>query len=544
MPTQTTKNASSDSITYTCEHVLATLMDDVMEGYHQYINYTTAQVLQYILDLQESTHWVLGDVDFNRYFHYSFENENGLLAPLLSIPKPFNEAYEFTFDTQVYPWVLNLKTVSNNVLAEVRWGKDLIDFSEVSDPTDIVNYIIPKGAAEGVNQITIESVNGGNRYLKDDESISKWGKHSYIWIDQRFENPESLMANAQALLDQWKEPKISFEINSVDLSVKSEYSQEIKVLNGVTRVLVEEKEYLARIIGETISDLSKEYEVKYQINNKLDDLSTTQADLERKQQVNEAYSQGATNIMNFGYQDNCDSEHPALIPFYIDDDVVNVNTCELTYRTKAFRAYSQATEGGGAVINSTASGGGSTQSSSSGGGTSTSTASGGGTSISSGAPNTMDFLDETRSTTGGPGDHQHNYEDAYWDIMDIQNHTHSVTLSSHTHGFTVPNHSHDVTIPNHAHDITLPDHTHDIDQGIYELETIPTTVYIIVDGNVVPITSANNDRVNLVDYMGKDGDGKITRGRHELQIFPDGLARIEADIILRVFIQSRLGGKY
>ncbi|MPW26266.1 hypothetical protein GC105_10750 [Alkalibaculum sp. M08DMB] len=522
MPTSTTKNESTDSITYTCEHVLATLLDDVMDGYHQYTNYTTRQVLEYILSLQEAPHWVLGQVDFTRYFHYSFENENGLLAPLLSIPKPFNEAYEFTFDTQVYPWVLNLKSVSDKVKSEIRWGKDMIDFSEVSDPTDIVNYIIPKGSGEGVNQVTIASVNGGLKYLKDDESIAKWGKMSYIWIDQRFEDAESLKANAQSLLDQWKEPKVSFEIDSADLSIKPEYSHERKVLNGITRIIVEDKEYLARIVGDNIADLSREFEVKYQINNKLDDIATTQADLERKQQVNEAYSQGATNIMNFGYQDNCDSDHPAILPIYVDDDVVNINTCELTFRTKKFRAYSKSIEGGGATVKST----------SAGGGTNTSTESGGGATETTTVKN-FTSLTLVSDIPSVPDYNTHKHESIlYGDRIE------------HDHNVIIPSHSHNFTVATHSHEFTLEDHTHGILYGIYELDELPEIVTVKVDGNTVTINSTSENRLNLIDYLDKDSNGKVTRGRHEVEILPSDLARIEADVILRVFIQSRLGGNY
>lgn len=64
MPTETKKSVSEESITYTCEHVFATLLDDVMDGYHQFSGYNTRQVLQGILNLQETTRWVLGQVDF------------------------------------------------------------------------------------------------------------------------------------------------------------------------------------------------------------------------------------------------------------------------------------------------------------------------------------------------------------------------------------------------------------------------------------------------------------------------------------------------
>src|SRR5690554_46489 len=557
MPTETRKAIETNRIIYRCEHVLATLMDDVMEGYHQFTNYSTRYVLQSILDLQEVARWQLGEVEFERYFHYSFENENGLLAPILSIPQPFDEPYEFTFDTTVYPWKLNLVKASNDVKAEIRWGKDMIDFEEVSDPTDIVNYIIPKGSGEGVNQLTIESVNDGKKYLKDDKSIEKWGKRAYIWIDQRFEDAESLKASAESLLRQWKDPTISFTCSSVDLSVKPEYSHERKILNGVTRIIVEDQEYLGRILAEKIADLNKEWEVEYEIGNKIDDIATTQADLERKQQVNEAYSQGATNILSFNYQDNCDSNIPAVIPFYIDDDVVNINTCELTFRTRRFRAYSRTTEGGGGVVTTTKSGGGTTATSSAGGGTTATSSSGGGVSrtTSSGGGS-----QQTSSTTGFSGTltttfpfgtdnmemHTHNVNLAVSQLqhnhtVNIPSHTHNFEVPNHTHTVTIPNHTHDVTIPDHTHDIELPDHTHDVKHEIVELNETASSVEIRVDENLVPFSSTTGNRINLIPYMQRDQNGKVTRGRHEVTISPNNLARIEADVILRVFIRSHLG---
>ncbi len=571
MPTETRKAISTNRVIYRLEHVFATLMDDVMEDYHQFTGFPTDEVIRRILDMQTVKHWVLKHSDFTRGFHYSFENENGLLAPVLSIPQPFDEPYEFTFNTNVYPWELSLIRPSDEIKGEIRWGKNMVDFEEISDPTNIVNYIIPKGDGEGVNQLSIRDVNDGLTYLKDDESIDKWGKRSYIWIDRRFTDAESLKASGQALLDEWKSPKLSFDCQSVDLSIKPEYAHERKHLNGLIKIITDDSDYIARIVSEKISDLNKEWDVDYEINNKLDDISNTQADLERKQQVNDAYSQGATNIMPFNYQDNCDGKIPAVIPFYIDDDVVNVNTVELTFRTKKFRAYSEATGGGGARVGTTKSGGASTQTSSSGGGTTTTSSSGGGTSTTSGSGGGT-----SRSTAGGGattrtastgGAHTHELIEvpgalAGLGMKSAGTHSHSVSIPNHTHGFSTPNHTHSITIkahtheitirahthniniPAHTHEIELPNHTHVVLHKIVELNSIPSSVTIKVDGNTVPHTSTSGDRINLVDYMSKDSSGKITRGRHEVEILPNGLARIEADLILRVFIQSQLGGAF
>jgi phage minor structural protein len=499
--------------------------------------------------MQETTRWKLGTVDFTRYFHYKFENENGLLAPVLSIPKPFDEPYEFTFDTTSYPWTLNLIRPSDDVKAEIRWGKDMISFDEVSDPTEIVNYIIPKGYGEGVNQLTIESVNGGLKYLKDQASIDEWGKHSYIWIDRRFEDAESLMANGQSLLNQWKEPKIAFTCKNTDLSVLPEYEHEQKYLNDVTKIVVEDKTYQARIIGEKIADISKEHEVDYEIANKLDDIATTQADLERKQRVNDAYSMGATNIDSHNYEDNCDPDNPAIVKFYLPNDLVNINTMTLSYEVDSFRAYSQATEGGGANTVTSASGGSTTVTSESGGGSSTTSAAGGNHSHEM-----FRLYDSTpRDMTGQEGfgyyskDSVGNQIGGYLTI-DPFGASGLYTFGAsgdHSHSVSIPLHSHSVSIPSHTHDLTLPDHTHDVKHGIYRLATLPNSVTIKVDGAAIPGMNLNGQDIDIIPYLSKDSGGKVQRGTwHTVEVIPDNLARVTVNVVSRLFIQSRLGGTF
>nr|WP_255437616.1 phage tail spike protein [Thalassobacillus sp. CUG 92003] len=589
MPTRTKRSDNGGSIEYECDHVLSTLLDTVMDGYYQFTNHTTTDVLQALIDLQELDSdgvkpWKLGTVDFERYFHYSFENENGLLAPVLSIPQPFDEAFQFTFDTESYPWTLNLVRPSDALKGEIRWGKDIASFEDVSDTSELVNYIIPKGYGEGVNQLGIEEVNGGERFLKDDESISKWGKHPYIWVDRRFQIAESLLESGRSILNQRKDPLFSFETDAIDLSVLPEYAHEQRDLNDVINVVVEDKTYKARITGESISDLSDEWDVKYTIANKLDDAADIQTDLERKIRVNEAYSQGATNIDSHDYQDNADPQNPAVIRFYLPDDLVNINTLDLTYESEEFRAYAKATEGGGAIVESTSSGGSTTETTTSGGGTTATSTSGGGVSKS-----TLSGGSTTQTSSGG-GNHTHMMFDysgsdtsdmgkkRYYTrssgssglnvAVDIEtnqqgniytagssgNHSHSVSIPSHSHDFSTPNHSHNVTIPNHSHDvtipshthsITLPDHTHEVKHGIYKLSETPSSIEVRVDGNLLPDSSTNGEMIDLIPYLSKDGGGRVQRGTwHEITLTPDTLARINANVVSRLFIQSRIGGNF
>ena len=102
-------------ITYTCEHVLATLIDRIMFGWRQIgnIGTYTADVINYLLSQQIERNWVLAECDFARQFEYGWEQEN-LLAALFSVPQPFAETYIWRTDTSVYPWRISLKRLDEN----------------------------------------------------------------------------------------------------------------------------------------------------------------------------------------------------------------------------------------------------------------------------------------------------------------------------------------------------------------------------------------------------------------------------------------------
>ena len=593
IPANTRKLATINEVQYSLEHVLATLLNDVLFKYHQRSNFTTRDNIEYILSQQTTNHWQLGDCDITRYFHYKWENENGLLGPLFSIAEPFDEPYVWTWDTQSYPWTLNLVTPSEAPTAEIRFGKNLAEIEREVDPSNIVNRLYALGAGEGVNQLDITRVNNGRAYIENTSSIAQYGLGQYVWVDRRFEDEASLLASAQAFLDEWSLPRVSYSVKAVDLSSLTGLSIDEFTVGKVVRVVDPEiGTFTARIVSEKKADIyGAPGDIDIGLANTKDNVGTTLADVERRQEINEVYSQGATNILNFTYQDNADSDIPATIPFYIDDDVVNVNTIELTFRTRRFRAYSQATKGGGAIVKSTGGGGGTVKSTSSGGGTTRSTTSGGGTTATSssggGTSTSTQSGGGSSQTSAAGGDHRHlmfsrvgnlgpfdlnTYEAASGGLIQLEassanlstagssgNHTHSVSIPSHSHNFSTPNHSHSVNIPNHSHEVSipahthdidlpdhthgieLPDHTHEVEHKIVELANTPSQVVIKVDGNIIPHTSTSGDRINLAEYLSKDSSGKVTRGRHVVEITPNSLARIEADLILRVFIQSHLG---
>lgn len=578
MPKETTINTTTEKVTYQLEHALGLLIGSSLFKYHQLSNYTTEYVLQYLIDQQHTKHWKLGTVEFTRYFHYSWENEN-VLSAIFSVPKPFNEEYRWTWDTQNYPFTLNLVRAEAEPSAKIEEGYNLQDIRIEENPNDLYNRLYPLGSGEGVNQLGIEKVNNGKPYIENPASISKYGRHDYVWVDRRFTDAASLKETAQRMLDLWSEPIISWTINAVDLSSLTGLKLDELKEGKIVRVSLDDYgDKDLRILSEKKRDIYEDPDdVQLQLENLEFDVTDDIVEMQRKQQINDIYSQGATNILNYTFQDNCDGDQPARIPFYIDDDVVNVNTIELTFRTRRFRAYSGVTEGGGAVVKSTSSGGGTTRSTTSGGSVSKSTASGGSTTRTSSSAGestrtssangshhhimwqtignvTNPVSDELIQANAGGGIfylgagtetmthfRTHEAADNHSHTVTTPAHTHSVSIPTHTHGFEIPNHSHDVTIPDHSHEIELPDHTHEVKHEIVEAPGSASSVIITVDGNPVPHTSTTGNRINLAEYMNKNEDGTVTRGRHEILIKPDTLARIEADVILRVFIRSQIG---
>lgn len=540
MPELTTVNADRAEVKFELKHVLSTLMDSVMFKYHEISpNTATRETIEYLLNLQKVKHWKLGRCDFERYFQYSWENENGLVDALWSVPKPFVNEYMWTYDTTSYPWVLNLIKPDLNVTARVRESHNLKGFKIEKNPNQLVNRVYPLGSGEGVNQLNIKKVNPtGQAYIENAQSIIDNGLIEYIWVDRRFTDAKSLMQSAQSLLTKFSQPIVSWEIDAVDLlkCITSPGEKVPKIdelrLGKVIQVRTEKFGIVnLRILKESKSDVFGDPgNIKLSIGNVMNDLGTTQADIERKIEINQLYSQGATNILNYDKADNADEQYPVKFRIYVDDDVVKINTCELTFETSKFRAYSKSLSGGGAAISTT----------------------------------TTQAAGQSTQTSSANGTHRHRV----FVYDSVVNHTwkddvtanvfygYNRSMPIYIQGSSQPgdiytdqaadNHTHTVNTPSHTHNVsvTIPAHTHEIQYGIYEDNDVADKITITVDGNVIPGTDTSKERFNIVEYLSKSTDGTINRGWHEIVMTPNKRARIEAQITMRVFIKSQLGGEF
>ena len=548
MPTRQEKG-TSNIVTYECEHVLATLLDNLLFGCHQIGNvgvYTT-QVLRYIIDKQIDKHWRLGQVDFARQFEYKWENEN-LLAALFSVPQPFTEYYQWTFDTAHYPWTLNLARGETEPTCELRYCKNMMGITKTVDPANIVTRLYCLGYGEGDNQLNIKSINGGKPYL---EVSSPYGIKEAAFIDRRYEDANSLKAAGQAMLNELSVPYVSYSVDAIDISEKSGSEYDRFIAGKLVHVIDREDgiEFNA-YITETTKTIG-EATPKLTIANKEKDIATSISDLQERQRIEQTYSQGATNLMQIAYADNADPDHPARLKVFIPAEMVRINKLLLQFQLEPFRAFSQATGGGGSLADTTAGGGGYADTTSNGGGSYDSTDSGGGsydttgvdsyTGNSSGGHNHGIYPGERLAIWGGTLEDGSVVSDGYVTWVKSGDHRHVIDIPSHWHNFSVPSHSHSFSIPSHKHSFNIPSHTHEIKQGIYE-GTTADNVIIKVDGNTVPV---NGNELNIVPYLSTGDGGRILRNTwHEIEIAPDKMTRIIANIFIQLFVNSRGEGDY
>jgi len=535
IPIKTMRSEDGKTITYQLEHVLATLLDDVLFRYHQIggTGIYTAGILQYILNAQTTTRWQLGTVEFSKQFMYKFENEN-LLAALFAVPKPFVEDYMWTWDTTSYPWTLNLLAASNEPGPQIRYRKNLRGVTKEEDPTHLCTRLYALGYGEGVNQLTIEEVNPTGQPYIDTDTQAQYGIISRVWVDRRYEHAETLYETARAMLEKLKIPRVTYSVEAADLYQLTRDLIDKFQLGAQVGVIDEELgiDFTSRVVGISKSDVTgAPGDIRLEIANQPEDIASSIAELADRTRINEVYAQGATNLDSHDFADNCDPDNPAVIRFYIPEETVRINKVLLSYETGQFRAYSKATKAGGASLETTEGGGDHRHR------------------VFELEGDSANYTDYT-GTAGDPP-HDHLYQTSWlttfralidptpgnetWGTIGInEDWSGAYNLDIYTADSS----------GTHVHQIQLPDHTHEIDYGIY-LGPSPTAVTVKVDGNEVPGLSLSETDIDIVPYLAKDGEGKITRGTwHEITITPDNLGRIVANVVIQLFVQSRGGGDY
>lgn len=519
------------SIAYQCEHVLAALIDDVLFGYHVVGNLGTytADVIRYVLDHQLTKRWVLDECDFRNQFEYGWEQES-LLSALFSIANPLAGAYIWRTDTSVYPWRLSLKRLDTAGLPEmyVRRRHNMGSFHRGRDPQQIVTRLYPLGYGEGVNQLNIAGVNGGVPYLQSPGKIvEKYGIIQRVWVDRRYQDPESLKAAAQKMLNELQEPLVSYEIGFQEVN-QSDFDR--AEIGERVRIVFPE---IGESVDTYITELQRDYEDVEQsrivVANRETSIASSLADMADRQRIEQTYAQGATQLYSQALQGNASAQKGLVMDFLIPQQMKIINLVLAKVRLNPFRAYSQSTQSQESRVVSSSTTDTQAYSSSAGGGVLTTTAGGGGVTTDTGESGIN--VQWVNAVTYDAAGHHHEFRR-------VDSHQHEVRLQNHVHQINIGSHTHTVTISGHFHNVTVPAHAHQITPGIYEFGN-PKRFEIYVNGTKKADFDGQTAELDVTSFL-VGADKKIPRGRWlSLEVRPDDLAYISIDLIVQGFVQSR-----
>lgn len=517
MPAQDTITETGE-MTYQCEHVILTLLDSIIMGYHKIGNRGTytRQVIEYILDKQDKTfniitkqwqidrnkrkNWVLGECDLRREFEYAWTNES-LLSALWGVPSPIPDKYMWTYNTVSYPWTLNLKVINQTQRPQfyISSGKNLVSLTQVSDPAKLTTRIWPLGEGEGQKQLNISSVNSGVPYVQSDAAhIAQYGLIEKVFEDRRYTDAESLLETAKTLLNELQEPYNQFQVEFATLQNSYYDVPEIGKIVDVAGLM---KTYIVGILyNHDEIPLSK-----LEIANKPQDVSASFADITQRAQIDAAYGQGYTNFLPSHEYGNATPSFGLVLNFMIPQEITEVERVPLTVGISAFRypfnisaVNGQTTTISQSVsttdntsTNSTGSAGDGNTGSAGSGNTGNSGGYNGRTSDSGNRDGSTGIVQEHRDLTSiepelqirtdmsgqeiytgpvtnteiedVPSRHDHIYlleTRDHFHFVEIPRHYHEYAMFAHSHTINSSLHNHSFSVPAHSH--SMPSHTHSI----------------------------------------------------------------------------------
>lgn len=520
-----------------CEHVIATLLDSVMDGDHLFggAGMDTRAAAEYILSHQKTPHWQLGECDFADYYEYAISSSD-LLTALWSLGNVLVDEYDWVTDTTSYPWTIHLRKASTAVTGGLTYHRNLMGITRSVDGSKLITRLYIRGNGEGINQLTISDVNGGVPYIDAPQEIMDlYGIKEGEYVASDIEDPALLLAKGIRVLSELCRPVYTYTAEAADIYRYTGLQWDDLHTGEMIRIYDADDglDLVTRIVGLSKKDVGGEpARMQVTLSTAGTDLVSDINNLANRIAISELYSQGTTQMYPLQLADNADPEHPLVLRYYVPPEAKHINKVICAWELEPFRAYSKGTASGGGKASTTEYGGSSNITSSV----------------------LVDVTTRVFSTTlGGSAIYT-------WDA-DLTTEASSSADATSSHVHALPAHKHysphdhvaqsvvvvpplEVVIPEHNHTITLPWHSHGISYGIYEGETA-SSVSVRVDGTEIPTEAISNGQVDVAQYLSSDDDGKIRRGIwHTIELVPDSLTRIVGNLYMQIFIQHRGGGSY
>lgn len=212
--------------TITCEGERCFLRDGIHRP-HTYndkpANIFTQIIGQYNAQVEAFKQFVVGTISGISTNAVVIENEEAetFLATVDKLVELCGGEIVFTTNPQGQRVINWYADISYSNRQTIEFGENLVDFSRTSANTDLATVIIPYGAKDEStgDRLTIESVNGGLDFIKDDEAMALRGVIAKAVYWDEIVTPDALLTKAQQYLNDSKNIISSLTLTAIDLSL-------------------------------------------------------------------------------------------------------------------------------------------------------------------------------------------------------------------------------------------------------------------------------------------------------------------------------------
>lgn len=181
-------------------------------------------------------------------------------------------------------------TIGEDKGQQIRYGKNLLGIYREIDYTKLFNRIYVYGRDADGNRIQLSDIQAED-YVEDTDSQDTYGDgvNPYIgvavFVDFSITGADALLAWANELLAQYKDPPTSYRIDAIDLSVHSGFEFEALQLGSTVTVIDEDLgiEVETTVVRIFKPDLSRPHEMQVELENAVRDITNTMANLTQGQ---------------------------------------------------------------------------------------------------------------------------------------------------------------------------------------------------------------------------------------------------------------------
>lgn len=207
---------------YTLEHVLSLLLDDLIFGEMVFDGISVRDAIQQLMAQQTVKRWVLDACDFEQTVALSMSN----ISILEGIRKLCEEldAYTWECDTSALPFRLSVRKADAESKCGIHYGRNLTGIQMQMDTTELVTrlYLIGGTGKDG-KTVTVESLTADAVPYIDADTIGQYGVRASIYQNNALTTPEELLARGQQVLAERNQPQISLTATAIDLYALTGY---------------------------------------------------------------------------------------------------------------------------------------------------------------------------------------------------------------------------------------------------------------------------------------------------------------------------------